>query len=62
MYMRDPAGNLIEVDWPDIQTLDVTRIPELKKLSDFAEQEGEALQASLYFDRPHLQPHRRKPT
>lgn len=56
MYLRDPAGNLVEVDWPDITTLDTTRIPELKKLSQFADQEGEALEASLYYDRPHLQP------
>ena len=58
MYMRDPAGNLIEVDWPDISTLDTSKIPELKKLSQFAEQDGDALQASLYLDRPHLQPNR----
>ena len=58
MYLRDPAGNLVEIDWPDISALDITRIPELKKLSQFAEQEGEALQASLYYDRPHLQPDR----
>ncbi len=54
MYLRDPAGNLIEVDWPDVTTLDVKRIPELKKLSDMVPQTGEALQASLYFDRPEL--------
>ena len=22
MYLRDPAGNLIEIDWPDVETLD----------------------------------------
>jgi catechol 2,3-dioxygenase-like lactoylglutathione lyase family enzyme len=54
MYLRDPAGNLVEVDWPDIGRLDRSRIPELKKLSDFAVQGGEALAASLYLDRPHL--------
>ena len=58
MYLRDPAGNLVEVDWPDILTLDTSKIPELKKLSQFADQEGEALKASLYYDRPHLQPKR----
>jgi catechol 2,3-dioxygenase-like lactoylglutathione lyase family enzyme len=54
MYLRDPGGNLLEVDWPDISTLDRSRIPELKRLSDFAEQTGEALEASLYLDRPEL--------
>jgi catechol 2,3-dioxygenase-like lactoylglutathione lyase family enzyme len=54
MYLRDPGGNLLEIDWPDVNTLDRARIPELKRLADFAPQEGEALQASLYLDRPHL--------
>ena len=56
MYIRDPGGNLVEVDWPDISMLDRSRIPELKPLSAFAKQEGEALKASLYYDRPHLRP------
>lgn len=54
MYLRDPGGNLLEVDWPDVSTLDRARIPELKRLADFAPQEGDALLASLYLDRPHL--------
>ena len=55
MYLRDPGGNLVEVDWPDVSTLDRSRIPHLKLLAEFARQDGEALQASLYYDRPHLQ-------
>jgi catechol 2,3-dioxygenase-like lactoylglutathione lyase family enzyme len=58
MYLRDPGGNLVEVDWPDIGTLDKSRIPDLKPLSVFVDQEGEALEASLYYDRQHLQPQR----
>lgn len=54
MYARDPAGNLVEVDWPDVATLDVSKIPEMRKLSEIAEQTGEARRASLYYDRPHL--------
>jgi catechol 2,3-dioxygenase-like lactoylglutathione lyase family enzyme len=56
MYLRDPGGNLLEVDWPDVTTLDRSRIPELKKLAEFAEQSGDALAASLYYDRPELRP------
>ncbi|AXS42742.1 VOC family protein [Breoghania sp. L-A4] len=52
MYLRDPGGNLVEIDWPDVTTLDRARIPEMRPLADFAPQEGEALKASLYFDRP----------
>jgi catechol 2,3-dioxygenase-like lactoylglutathione lyase family enzyme len=57
MYLRDPGGNLVEIDWPDVSTLDRSRIPELRKLSEFAAQEGSALSASLYFDRPHFKDH-----
>jgi catechol 2,3-dioxygenase-like lactoylglutathione lyase family enzyme len=56
MYLRDPGGNLLEVDWPDVTTLDRSRIPELKKLSQFAPQTGDALEASLYLDRPDFRP------
>jgi catechol 2,3-dioxygenase-like lactoylglutathione lyase family enzyme len=59
MYLRDPAGNLIEVDWPDVNTLDRSKIPEMKLLSEFAAQDAEGLRASLYLDRPHMKPSRR---
>lgn len=48
MYIRDPAGNLVEIDWPDVTTLDRSRLPEFKKLSDTVEQTGDALRATLY--------------
>lgn len=56
MYLRDPAGNLVEIDWPDVNTLDRSRIPEMKLLSEFATQDDEGLRASLYLDRPHIKP------
>ena len=34
MYLRDPAGNLVELDWPDVTTLDRSVFPEIKKLGD----------------------------
>ena len=54
MYLRDPSENLIEIDWPDVGTLDRSRIPGMKLLSEFAQQNEEGLAASLYLDRPHL--------
>jgi YD repeat-containing protein len=48
MYVRDPAGNLVEIDWPDVSTLDRSRIPEMKKLADDVPQSGAALEATLY--------------
>lgn len=51
MYIRDPAGNLIEIDWPDVTTLDRSIVKGIKKLADLREQDQEALRASLYFGR-----------
>lgn len=48
MYIRDPAGNLIEINWPDVNTLDRSRLPEIQKLSDTVEQSDEAMGATLY--------------
>ena len=48
MYIRDPAGNLVEIDWPDVSTLDRSILPEFKKLDDDVPQTGEALRATLY--------------
>jgi YD repeat-containing protein len=51
MYLRDPAGNLIEIDWPDVSTLDRSVFPDLKKLDDSVPQTGDALRATLYLER-----------
>ena len=51
MYIRDPAGNLVEVDWPDVSTLDRSIVTHMTKLSDEREQSPEAQRASLYTGR-----------
>src|SRR3954447_26158648 len=51
MYLRDPAGNLVEVDWPDARTLDARIREDLIPLSATVHQTGEALRATLYLDR-----------
>jgi lactoylglutathione lyase len=51
MYLRDPAGNLIEIEWPDVTTLDPSLFPELKRLADSIPQTGDALQATLYLEK-----------
>ena len=48
MYIRDPAGNLVEVDWPDAATLDRSLVTELTRLEDAVPQTGEARTATLY--------------
>jgi hypothetical protein len=45
MYLRDPAGNLVEVNWPDVTTLDREVIPEIQKV-------GGDLDAVLYLKPP----------
>lgn len=51
MYIRDPAGNLVELDWPDVSTLDRSVFGELTKLDDSVPQTGDALRATLYLER-----------
>ena len=50
MYLRDPAGNLVEVDWPDARTLDARIREELIPLGDTVHQTGDALRATLYLN------------
>ena len=48
MYIRDPSGNLVEIDWPNVTTLDRSVLPDIKKLGDTVEQTEEGLRATLY--------------
>ena len=45
LYLRDPAGNLIEVDWPDQSTLAAETLADASELGD---QEGDAALATLF--------------
>ena len=49
MYFRDPSDNLVEIDWPDVSTLDRSVFgDDLKRLDDFFPQAGENLRATLF--------------
>ena len=48
MYLRDPAGNLVEVNWPDVTTLDRSVVEHVVRVADMEPQEGEAAVARLY--------------
>ena len=48
MYLRDPAGNLVEVNWPDVSTLDRSVVTNLVRIEDERPQSDEARRASLY--------------
>jgi catechol 2,3-dioxygenase-like lactoylglutathione lyase family enzyme len=51
LYARDPAGNLLEVNWPDASTLDREVVGEIPRRADDVEQGEEALGATLYHAR-----------
>lgn len=51
MYLRDPAGNLVEVNWPDANSLDRSIVTDIRKLSDERPQSARAQQAKLYVER-----------
>lgn len=48
LYARDPAGNLLEVNWPDVSTLDPSVVGEIPKRADEVRQSEEAHRATLY--------------
>jgi catechol 2,3-dioxygenase-like lactoylglutathione lyase family enzyme len=50
LYFRDPAGNLIELNWHDVETIDRSRYPELVRLADEVPQPPDAEDAVLYLE------------
>ena len=48
LYARDPAGNLLEVNWPDVATLDRDVVGEIPRRADDVEQSEQARGATLY--------------
>jgi catechol 2,3-dioxygenase-like lactoylglutathione lyase family enzyme len=48
LYLRDPAGNLIEVDCPDVSTLDEATLADVIGLETSIAQDGDAARATLY--------------
>jgi catechol 2,3-dioxygenase-like lactoylglutathione lyase family enzyme len=48
MYIRDPGGNLVEVDWPDASTLDRSVVRDIVRLDKRRPQIGDAATATLY--------------
>jgi YD repeat-containing protein len=48
MYLRDPAGNLVEIDWPDRSTLDEKVVTDIVRLADVMPQDADGRAARLY--------------
>lgn len=51
LYVVDPAGNLVEIDYPDASEIDPGIVPDLKRIRDRAEQTEENLSSTLYLER-----------
>jgi catechol 2,3-dioxygenase-like lactoylglutathione lyase family enzyme len=51
MYLRDPADNLVEIDWPDADALDPRIREAVIPLSATVPQSGDAVSATLYLGR-----------
>jgi YD repeat-containing protein len=48
LYLRDPSGNLIEVNWPDASTLSEELLADSVDLDELVPQAGAAATATLY--------------
>jgi catechol 2,3-dioxygenase-like lactoylglutathione lyase family enzyme len=48
MYIRDPAGNRVEIDWPDARTLDTRVVKDMVRLEDAVPQTDESRRAKLF--------------
>ena len=48
MYIRDPSGNLVEVDHRDAPTVPLHEVPEYTRLADVFPQDGDAARARLF--------------
>jgi lactoylglutathione lyase len=48
MYLRDPARNLVEINWPDASSLDRSVVGDLVRLVDMVAQNDEGMAGLLY--------------
>ncbi len=48
LYIRDPAGNLIEVNWPDASTINRSVVTDIRRLAAIHVQSDENRTAVLY--------------
>jgi catechol 2,3-dioxygenase-like lactoylglutathione lyase family enzyme len=48
LYLRDPGGNLVEVDWPEVGTLKPSTLTDAVPLESTIAQDGDARAATLY--------------
>lgn len=54
MYVKDPSDNVIEVNWPDVETLDETIQEQIIDRDELLPQTGEHAKATLNLKRSSL--------
>ncbi len=52
VYLRDPGGNLVEVDWPSVATVGAAVRAQIQPLSEGRPQAPENMQARLFLAPP----------
>jgi len=51
LYVIDPAGNLVEIDWVDASQIDRSVVTEMQRISDRGPQSEESLRSSLFLEK-----------
>ena len=51
LYITDPAGNLVEIDWRDAGEVDRELVTDFRSIADRKPQGEDSLTSSLYLDR-----------
>ena len=50
LYVRDPGGNLVEIDWPDVTTLPDDIRADMKRMEDRFPQTEDNMRATLFLE------------
>lgn len=51
MYVIDPAGNLVEIDWIDASEIDRDVVTDIQRIADRGPQSEESLSSSLFLEK-----------
>lgn len=51
LYVIDPAGNLVEIDWREASEIDESVVTDMLRIADRGPQSDESLSSSLFLDK-----------
>jgi len=51
LYVIDPAGNLVEIDWIDASEIDRSVVTEMQRIADRGPQSQDSLRSSLFLEK-----------